>query len=315
MDNSNYEKLVSIISKYSGLGKDEIERKIVAKREKISGLISREGAAQVVAAELGISFDNEKLKIDELLSGMKRVNITGKIINISPVRTFTRNGQEGKVVNLLVADETSNIKVVLWDTNHISLIESKEIGNDSVVEIYNATMRENELHLGNFSEFKPSKEILGNVKTEKVVKEKNISDLRVSDNVNLRAFIVQAFEPRAFNVCSTCKKKLTVEGENYICAEHGKIVPEKRFLINLVLDDGTGTIRAVVFHDNFARLGFSNMENNESVLEQKEILLGKEMFFSGMVKMNSYFNNPEFSVNLVNEINIEDLINSFEKNT
>src|SRR3989344_5501878 len=123
--NGNYEKLVSIISKSSGLGRDEVERKITAKRDRISGMISPEGAAQVIAAELGISFDNETLKIDELLPGMRKVNLVGKIINVSPIRTFTtKKGEEGKVANLILADETSNIKTVLWDTNHISLIES-----------------------------------------------------------------------------------------------------------------------------------------------------------------------------------------------
>ena len=146
--NGNYEKLVAIISKSSGIGREEVERKITAKRDRISGMISPEGAAQVVAAELGISFDNEKLKIDELLPGMRKVNIIGKILAVSPVRTYTtKNGQEGKVVNLVVADETANIKVVLWDTNHISLIEKNEIGIESIVEIANATMREEEIHL------------------------------------------------------------------------------------------------------------------------------------------------------------------------
>ncbi|MCK4647856.1 DUF2240 family protein, partial [Candidatus Pacearchaeota archaeon] len=124
----NYERILEKISKSSGLEKEEIERRIEAKRAKLSGLISKEGAAQVIAAELGISFDNEKLKIEELLPGMRKVNVIGKVINLSPVRTFTtKKGDAGKVANVFLADDTSNIKVVLWDTNHISLIEKEEI--------------------------------------------------------------------------------------------------------------------------------------------------------------------------------------------
>jgi ribonucleotide reductase alpha subunit len=45
-----------------------------------------------------------------------------------PVRSFTtKKGEAGKVANLILADDTSNIKVVLWDMNHISLIEKEEI--------------------------------------------------------------------------------------------------------------------------------------------------------------------------------------------
>jgi len=306
----NYEKLVSIISKSSGLSKEDIEKKINAKREKISGLISKEGAAQVVAAEMGISFDNEKIKIEDLLPGMRKVNVIGKIISVFPVRTFNKNGQEGKVVNLIVADETSNIRVVLWDTNHIGFIERNEIGNESVVEIMNATMRENELHLGSFSEFKPSSHAFENVRTEKIMKEKTLAELKISDNARVRAFVVQAFEPRAFSVCPLCRKKLYLEGENFVCEKDGKVAPEKRFLINFVLDDGTATIRAVVFHDNFKSIGFTP-ENPEMMVQQKENLLGKEMIFSGMAKLNKFFNNMEFTINDVGEVDADELIKSF----
>src|SRR3972149_11700668 len=128
MPQSNYERIIEKISKASGLGKDEIEERVDAKREKLSGLISKDGAAQVVASELGISFENERLKIDELLPGMRNVNLLGKVINIFPVRTFkTKKGDESKVVNFFIADESSNIKAVLWDTHHIELIENGTI--------------------------------------------------------------------------------------------------------------------------------------------------------------------------------------------
>src|SRR3972149_2992521 len=141
----SYEKLLDKISKISGLEKDEIERRVEEKRAKLSGLISKEGAAQVIAAELGISFDNEKLKIGELLPTMRKVNVKGKEINLFPVRTFTKNDKQGKVANMVIADETSNIKVVLWDVNHIGLIEKEEIAVGKVVEISNASMRGGEV--------------------------------------------------------------------------------------------------------------------------------------------------------------------------
>jgi len=95
MAGDNYDRIIEKISKISGVSKEEIERKIEAKRAKLSGLISKEGAAQVVAAELGISFDNEKLKIEELLPGMRKVNVTGKVVNIYPARTFkTKTGED-----------------------------------------------------------------------------------------------------------------------------------------------------------------------------------------------------------------------------
>ena len=46
----NYEKILNVLSKSSGLDIDELEKKVEDKRSKLAGLISKEGAAQVVAA-------------------------------------------------------------------------------------------------------------------------------------------------------------------------------------------------------------------------------------------------------------------------
>ena len=308
----NYDKIIEKIANSSGLDNDEVVRRIEAKRAKLSGLISKEGAAQVIAAELGISFDNERLKIGELLPGMRKVNLVAKIIQLYPVRSFMRDGQEGKVANLVIADDTSNIKTVLWDVNHIELFEKNQINNGDVIEIFNASMRGNEIHLGSFSEIKPSKEQFQSIVTEKQVIEKNISDFKISDNVSTRAFVLQAFEPRFFEVCPECGKKATPQNDGSVCEVHGKVVPKRRALMNFVLDDGTETIRAVIFSDNFDSLGFTDLEDSERISVQKQELLGKEMIFSGNIRNNKFFNNPEFIVDGVKEVNLDTLIGSLE---
>ena len=307
-----YEDIVNKIVKEKGVSRDEVETKINDKISQLSDLVSKEGAAQVIAAELGISFEDERLKIDELLQGMKKVNVIGQVLSLSPVRTFMRKGTEGKVVNLLIADETSNIKIVLWDMHHIDLIEKGEVGEGSVVEVLNGTMRDDEIHLGSFSELKLSNEKLENIKTERVVKEKNISDFRIADNISTRAFIVQAFEPRFFDVCTECKRKVNPEGDGFVCATHGKVMPEKRALINIVLDDGTETVRAVLFHDQLSDIGLTELEDTEKTIEQKQILIGKEMIFSGNIRKNRVFDNTEFVVEGAKEINLDTLIQSLE---
>lgn len=314
MVEENYERILEKIAKAAGVDKQEIERKVEAKRSKLSGLISKEGAAQVVAAELGISFENEKLKIDELIPGMRRVNTVGKIINMFPVRTFTtKRGEESKVVNFWIADDSSNVKVVLWDTNHIALIEKGDISEGKVVEISNATMRDSELHLGNFSEIKPSEELLEKVVEEKLFRNKKIADFKRGDNASVRAFVVQIFEPRFFNVCPECSRKIEKEGEVFVCKEHDKVAPEKRAVANIVLDDGTESIRAVLFHETIPELGLTELEDSEKLALQKQTLLGKEMLFSGNVRNNAFFNIPELIVDNVKEVDLDGVIKGLEE--
>jgi hypothetical protein len=305
----NYEKLVDRISRSSGLGKEDIERKIEAKRAKLSGLISKEGAAQVVASELGISFDKEKMKIGELMSGMKKVNIVGKIIQMFPVRSYSKEGREGKIGSFVLADETSNVRTVLWDTNHISLIEKNEIKEGDVIEIANASMRNSEIHLTGFSDIKLSAEKLDDVVEEKIIHEKNIKDMKQGENVGARAFIVQMFEPRFFTVCPMCRKKVSESGE---CAEHGKVTGDKRALLSLVLDDGTETMRAVLFSDQIEKV-IPKEELEGDFSKRREELLGKEMIFSGQVRKNQIYDNLEFFVNDWKDINIDNLIEQLEK--
>jgi ssDNA-binding replication factor A large subunit len=315
MTDGNYERIIEKIARLAGVGKEEVERKVEEKKSKLSGFISKEGAAQIVASELGISFENEKLKINELLPGMRRVNVIGKVFNIFPVRTFkTKKGEESKVVNFWLADDSSNIRVVLWDTNHVGLIEKGEIREGSVVAISNASMRDNELHLGNFSEIKISPEILEKVVTEKVLKEKNLSDFKKGENVSVRAFIVQMFEPRFFYVCPECGKKINREGEFSVCELHEKVVPEKRAVATLVLDDGTNSIRAVLFQEALKELGFTDIENTEKLSVQKENILGKEMVFSGNVRQNVFFDNLELIVDGAKEVDVDKVIKTLEEN-
>src|SRR3989338_1309789 len=115
----NCQHLIEFISEISGLSVEEIERKIEAKQAKLSGLISKEGAAQVIAAELGINLDKQIIKISQIVPGMRKINLIGKIIDLYPVKEYNKNGRSGKVGSFVLADETSNVRTVLWDENHI----------------------------------------------------------------------------------------------------------------------------------------------------------------------------------------------------
>jgi len=307
----NYSQLVERISRSSGLPTEDIERRIEAKRAKLSGLISKEGAAQVIASELGINFDKEKIKIAEMLDGMKKVNTIGRIIQMNNVIEYNKNGRQGKIGSFVLADETSNVRAVLWDTNHISLIEHGKIKENDVVEINNASIRNTELHLSGFSDIKLSTEKFDNVIEQRVLHERKILDLSSGEQANLRAVVVQVFEPRAFFVCPACSKKVSQAGE---CLEHGKVAPEKRFLLSLVLDDGTETIRGVLFSEQIEKLlNREEIENAELFLKKRNEILGKEMIFSGQARKSKIYDNLEFFVSDVQEIDIDKLIVELEK--
>lgn len=290
----NYEKFLERISKSSGETIEELKRKVEAKKAKLSGLISKEGAAQIVAAELGVSFDNERMKISELVHGMKRVNVVGQVTKVFPVREFKKNDREGKIGSFLLGDDSSNMRVVLWDMSHIGLIEKRELKEGDFMEITNAAVRNGEMHLSAFSDIKASNEKIENVKTERVFSLGKLKDAFPGKNMKIRAIIVQMFAPRQFESKSGDGKK--------------------GVLLNMVLDDGTENIRAVLFGEQINKLGLSDEEISslEKFNVKKEELLGEEKFFAGNFRINNFFNRTEMSIEDVQDIDVDELVKELE---
>ena len=306
----NYLQLVEFISQSSGVSIEDIERKIEAKQAKLAGLISKEGAAQVIAAELNVNFDKQMIKIAQMVPGMRKINLVGKIIELAPIREYNKNGRSGKIGSFVLADDTSNVRTVLWDENHIDLIGKGDIKMDVVVEIGNASIRNGELHLGSFSEIKVSKKKIDNVVTEKPVFVKKVKDFNVGDNVSARAFIVNMFEPKFFEVCPECRRK-AVNGN---CNDHGQIKPEKRSLLSLVIDDGSENIRCTIFHDVLEKIiSMEELENLELFVVNRKELLGKEMIVKGQVRKNQMFDSNDFIINEMEDIKLDELITELEK--
>jgi len=321
MIRATYQQLIERIARLSGLKIEDIKRRVEAKRAKLSGLISNIGAAQVVAAELGINFEKQKFKIVDLLIGMKKVQVLGKVIEVYPVRKYKRAEHEGEIGSFLLADETSSIRVVLWDAKHIEKIKNGIIKKGSVLEIKNADVRGTvirELHLSSNANLEISDKKIENIKTmTESLPFKKISELKTGERASVRANIVQIFQPRFFLTCPECGMKVSYEGDKAVCAKHGIVIPKKKAVINLVIDDGTDNIRAVAFNEAIMQLmKIKDKEDNETeklkepsfFLNKKQEFLGSEWLFSGRVRKNIFFNRNEFIINNLKETTPEEII-------
>jgi len=72
---STYSELIEMISENSNFSLREIKEKVLEKQKKISGLVSKEGAAQIVAAEMGVDLKkiNKKSLEERIKNFLKRV--------------------------------------------------------------------------------------------------------------------------------------------------------------------------------------------------------------------------------------------------
>ena len=114
----SYDDLINKITEKTGYTKETVEDLINKKVKQLSGLITKEGAAHIVANELGIKLVDKvsgRLQIKNVLVGMRDVEIVGLVKNNFGVREFSTEKRKGKVASLIIADETGTIRVVLWN--------------------------------------------------------------------------------------------------------------------------------------------------------------------------------------------------------
>jgi ssDNA-binding replication factor A large subunit len=321
-----YEQIVSKIKEEKGLPESEIEGKIKKKLEQLSDLISKEGAAHIVANEYGVKLmptvQQRKAKVGELMPMMRGVEIIVKLIRLYEVRSFKNDKREGKVGSFLAGDESGMVRIVLWDEKLIGKMESGELKEEMVLKLTNGYVKENingfkEFHMGSGCEMiiNPEGETVGEVKSGgPTAVAKKIIDLQESETATLTGIVVQVFDPRFYEACPECNKKLQIQEGQMVCGQHGAV--ERKFvpIINIYFDDATDNIRVVFFRDQAADLLGISMEelvsikDNPSAFEDvKAKVLGKQMQITGRVTKNEMFGRLEFMANSVQEANPKEI--------
>src|SRR3989338_7421691 len=104
-----YNDIISLLIEKTGLTKQVLEAKIQAKLDSLSVFISKEGAAHIIAHELGVKLFEQftgQLKIKNILAGMRTVETLGKVLQVYEIREFKTDKREGKVGSFLLGDET-----------------------------------------------------------------------------------------------------------------------------------------------------------------------------------------------------------------
>ena len=106
-----YDKIIEKIKEKADITDSEIDSKIKQKLDQLSGLISKEGAAHIIANELGVKlFEAPKggLKIKDVLTGMRDLEIVGKIQQIFNVTEFEKGDRKGKVGSFVIAASSAH---------------------------------------------------------------------------------------------------------------------------------------------------------------------------------------------------------------
>jgi len=289
----------------------ELNSKIQDKMDQLSGLVSKEGAAHIIANEAGVKILEAgagKVTVDKIFPGMRSVTLVAKVQRIFDLREFDTGTRKGKVRSFVSGDETGTIRIVLWN-DQTEKIETLKEGD--VIKLENTYVKDNngqkELHLNDKSkiEINPVGESIGEVKVTNQSQRRKIESLKENENnVEILGTIVQAFEPRYYEICPSCSKRArpTPGASDFICEEHGKITPKYSYVLNAVIDDSSGTTRATFFKNQAEALTgkseeeFIAMKENPGEIEKlKNELWGESVKLVGRVTKNTMFDRMEFT--------------------
>ena len=303
-----YETLVEKIVAGSDLSKEVVEERVKKKMSQLSGLISKEGAAHIIGNELNVPLYDEhsgKVLIKNLLPGLRDVEVVGKILRMYEQRDFEVRGRKGTVASLLLGDETGKIRVTFWGNATEPFKNFKE---DDVLKIKGGYVKENnsfpEVHVNDRTTVTQNPEGV-DVAVSQKQERKEIKDLKEHDNdVSVLATVVDLSEPRFFQICGECGKRVKEEA----CAAHPEKPLTYSYVLNGFLDDGTDNIRAVFFREQAATLLKNDdeamqalREDAEAFTQKKKEILGSLLLVKGRVTKNKMFERTEFIVQSMQE--------------
>lgn len=321
------EKLIENLISKSGKSTEEISKLVADKVNELSGLVSEEGAIYIVANDLGIKLDAERpkkeadsMKIEDITEAKVPTSLTCKVIRKYDKVTFqSKSGSEGSVQSVLVGDESGIIRIVFWNEK-TDVLENIQEGD--ILAIINAYTRENtnseriEIHFGQYSDIEVNPEGVAITLPEFTprdieFKEKKVNEIEEGEkNIKINGIITDFDIPRFYVGCPECFKKVQQDDGKQECAQHGEVKANKIPIVNLIVDDGTGTITVVGFRDRAEELTGAKTEEVLSFTEDIDKyrsyckkIVGAKVELGGNVGINSMTGDKQVMANQV--LNLE----------
>jgi replication factor A1 len=254
-------------------------------------VIQRELDEKIDAVPIETSFSAEPVgmkTISELTMDMKDVDIEGKVVSVYEVRTFDRDGKEGRVQNVVIADETGRIRVTFWNDDVDKIKDLKEedilriihgyckegyqggveyqVGFKAEIEINPKKSKLKSLDISDFAENPPrqyGRVMIGDITDETEGQSVEVSGIVVK---------VPQFSP-VYLSCPNpnCMKKVQEEDGKYLCPNCGEVKKaEPRMLYKVTLDDGSGTIRVTLFGQAGEKLLQMTAAEAQKMIEKSE---------------------------------------------
>lgn len=166
---SEYDELVNnLLQIKPDLTREKIGDLVRQKKEKIgAGYLTDQGAIYLIASDFGVKLEEPQkleMKLKDLYAGAKEVTLETRILNVSPIRQFTRkDGSSSFLKTITVYDDNSTASVKLWDEK-ANLPQLSDLKPGDLIKIIKAYVKSDlngnpTINIGSGSSIEPSNEI------------------------------------------------------------------------------------------------------------------------------------------------------------
>lgn len=262
----------------------------------------------------GIS--NKPIKIAEIKPNMPGFEVLGRILQVYKQKSYSK----GSMASFILGDDSGTIRTVLWDEK--SEI-AKELKAGDVIQIRNAYSRANiseepEVHIGRYSEIILNQDLdmpsLNEIE-RLLIRSKEIINLENNDRyvqINGRIVDVDDSKKITYMTCPNCNKRVQNTGNEWFCEScNSSVNPDSNIILSLLIEDNTGSIRAISFRENAEKIlgvdteeiiniiGESGGDESLPLRQVKEKIINREISLLGRVKYSNFSEQLEFIVDKV----------------
>ncbi len=261
------------------------------------------------------------------------VSFKGLISSVDNLKKVNlKNGEEVSLLGFTVSDETDGIRITLWKEKVDEYIDKISVGKglllENVMVKYSNFSSRNEISLINDSKIKIIDLEINNIKEIESPKKERFSNftgsytkidsIKEAGTFEIKGFIAKELNNiTIYEACPNCNKKV----DNCNCDEKGE--PENRMIFNLIIDDGSGTIRTTFIGENAEKLigeptniiyQIKETPDFESFLAKKSSeFLGRDILIKGRAKYSDYSSSYEIFAYDYKDMDIDEELNRIMK--
>jgi len=232
-----------ILATHPEISREQILERLDREKTKTGSFISDDVLLRMIAAEFGVEVSKEArtltLSMRDLIPSLNDVTVVGRVVAVFPSKTFEAN-KSGKVASLLIVDENSILRIVLWN-DKTEVVESGKVKVGHIIRFSHGYTKEDysgrvELHVRKRSEI-----------------EINPKDVEAKDYPTISKFvtkigeITQSHKNKRANITGTVKKLFPISTFTRRDSTSGKVM---RF----IFADETGEIPVVVWNEKVDEL-------------------------------------------------------------